>query len=470
MNQRYNPNGYGLPLSSMVVPSTLAGALNEPWKFPIPRTRTKWISAACVWALALISILDLNSVVFTSSGSKSAFSTTMLVLCVAILLLFRLTFFRDLGTAGNLYLFSLATFFAFATRFGTSMLSTDGIIHALYMKNYAASLVIVCACAMGARHFMMAWPLGRLMRVLLLISLLAVCSVFIGKYYGDVLYAAKPNMILHRHAGFYINPNRAGVVYCGAAAVAFAALITEKRKTLVIGCIVLAVVATILTFSRGAILVLAALIFGQLFFSRIIRQKWVIVGALFAAIGFGYIVIQSAQGSANEFQYEERQRSRLDNVVQILKGNISDDTTGGRIQLLGFAVNHCLRRPAMGNGFMFMHRMPENNRGPHNVYLLIMGEAGFVPVIIILGFLVYTFRTAWNCKIPAVRILVLSYLLVFAVASMADHGVLNQRNHAAMMGICFGILAGATELERRAKKRLGSFQRMTRNPVQSAPA
>ena len=58
-----------------------------------------------------------------------------------------------------------------------------------------------------------------------------------------------------------------------------------------------------------------------------------------------------------------------------------------------------------------------------------------------------------RCRNPAIRTLVLTYSIVFFFACMTNHGILYHRHHDVMLGICFGLLVAATEIERFVSRR-----------------
>lgn len=449
MNQHYNPQGHQFPMTGLSpVPPYLAAGPASWGASLLQGTRPKWIGILLLWLVVTTAVWDANSVGRTLIGTNRIFTTWLFIFCVILLFIFRFAILKAWGVAGNLYILTMFIYLLVGTRFGTSLLSPSNFFQWGGVRTVFAALLLIAVCALGAQHLMLAWPLTRTMRILFIISLLGVSSVFLGMYW-EGLYAFRGGIGgIYRQAGFYINPNRTGVICCGAAAIGFATLVQERRKLWVAIGIGLCVFALILTFSRGSMLVFIVLIFGQLVFNRIIRQKSVVIGI---AIAIGISIWMAIRVSDQSSDFGEVQRSRVTDIASILQGNVSNETTGGRLRVLKIGLEQCLRRPVIGNGLLFMNIMPGTTLGPHNTYIAMWGDAGFVPVIMLGIFFVYVTFKAWRCSIPAVRLLVLGYILTFAASGMISHGELKQRHHNAMFGICFGLLAGASELERRNK-------------------
>ena len=401
------------------------------------------------WLLAIVLLSNLNAVVWMATGLREAFSVVILVLCLIILACFRFTIWRDLGTPGRLLVGTVLLYLLISSRFGVSLFAVGDVDGWIMMRIYLSALLIIVAAAVAARHLVVAWPIRKTFRLLYLVCLLGTASIFLGMVWPGLYTHFDLHSDLEaegRQVGFFENPNEAGLAVCIAAAAGFAFLVLDKRKVLSIAGILLCLPAVLLTFSRTAILVFMLVTGTQLFISKLVKNKAALVAILAVAAGMTWFFV-GAIGSGTELGVAQHQRVTA--MVDILKGDLSDRTTGSRFRVMAAGLHHCLQRPLDGNGLGFMNRMPGVGQGPHNTFLFMWGDGGILPMLLLVVSLVVFGREAWKCPIPAIRVLVLSFLVVFFATCMTSHGALLQRNVDLLLGVGFDCLVGARELSRR---------------------
>jgi hypothetical protein len=158
------------------------------------------------------------------------------------------------------------------------------------------------------------------------------------------------------------------------------------------------------------------------------------------------VVTLASQGSGANLAHSEFKR--VESIAKLLQGDISDEaTTGGRAHLAMEGIKEWLRSPIIGNGLGTQREIPSIGIGPHNLNVYILGQAGVIPFAIFWWMLFRMGLDGWQCKTPAVRALVLGFVLIFVSRMMMSHGLLSQRIYNFMFGVCFGLLAACAELK-----------------------
>ena len=101
--------------------------------------------------------------------------------------------------------------------------------------------------------------------------------------------------------------------------------------------------------------------------------------------------------------------------------------------------------PVLGQGFGSFRRLPGIGIGPHNTFLLVLGEGGLIPFFALMAFCGVFLHQAWICKAPGVRVASLSCFTVFIGYCMTNHGVAYNQFIGTSMGIMCGLMAAAKE-------------------------
>lgn len=159
-------------------------------------------------------------------------------------------------------------------------------------------------------------------------------------------------------------------------------------KRIILGCVVLTSFSIIASYSRGAFLAGSAMIIFMIAKSR--RKIIFAIGALIVVIGL--VVFMPSE-------WTDRMKT-LENVEE-------DASAMGRINAWWFAYNLALDRPMLGGGFQAFTRTLFNRYAPnpldfhdaHSIYFEVLGEHGFVGLIIFLLIGIASITTArWIIK------------------------------------------------------------------------
>ena len=401
--------------------------------------RRRRIGIFCFLVLLFLSVNNLNALAVMALGTERLFSIPMLVAAVVTLLVFQIALVRDMGPSGLLFILFLTTYLVISLPIGIQNFSLDFYVRAHWVRMHLTSLLVMAACAQGARHVMLAWSKQRLLLILYLITLVQVLMVFVGMAFPKLIYADSGPLIEGRFSGFFRNPNAAGMASCACVAVGFAYLTVAKHKMWVIACMLLASVATVLTFSRSAFLTLFLLIVFQVLMSPVVKRKSILIVTL---ISMGFLTWFATVGVFSFVDVNYTQSARLESLKRILTLQIDmEEDTGDRFVAASAAIGHWFDSPVVGNGFTTMRRMPETGLGPHNQYLLVLGEGGLLPLGTMFLFLGVFMYQAWKCKDRSIRSLGLGVGFVFACSCMVSHTELTNRSIAALLGVCMGTYA-----------------------------
>jgi O-antigen ligase len=304
------------------------------------------------------------------------------------------------------------------------------------------------SAAMAARHILLAYGLKFTIRLICIVSVAIPLGIWVFSYFPEFYRLnVGQSRDYNRATGTFGNPNEAGVAACMVAAAFYSFMIIERSKIMSIAGLALCAFAVLLTASRAAFMIFAFLTIAQIVispgFKKVILS--LVGGAAIAGILFAvYNVATSHDGTDAGFA------RRMDALLRVARGEITDETTGGRFELAKNGIREWSNSILLGNGLGTQSRVGAANIGPHNTYIRIGGEAGVIPLAVFLALVASLFWQGWNCHVPAVRTLVMGYAIVFAVTCLASHGVLTSREQNVVLGTCFGLLAACLELRTAA--------------------
>jgi len=160
--------------------------------------------------------------------------------------------------------------------------------------------------------------------------------------------------------------------------------------------------------------------------------------------------------ASREHDLSMSQFRRLTMLTRIFQGDFSSEVTGGRGQIALYALGHWLESPIIGHG-LGAQRQIGDHPGPHNTFIRVLGEGGVLPALLFVLFFVVYLRASLRCKVVPVRTIALGYLLLFFLSCLSGHNELVHRYQNVMIGTCFGLLAGAAQLEQVAAQRQRRF-------------
>jgi len=184
------------------------------------------------------------------------------------------------------------------------------------------------------------------------------------------------NTILGRYSGFYMNPNYAGYICLIGFALSYS--ITSKWLR-IIGQLVFTL-AGILTLSRGFIVIW--LIVNML---SIYNNRKNVVVPMLGVFVLLVVFALSSMLSLNQERFSALQ-SIFDSDTQVQTKTITDDSRTATWALYSDIIAD---NPIFGNGYGKMRDRGSILPGIHNSYLMVLGEAGIIPFLLMIGIYIH---------------------------------------------------------------------------------
>lgn len=424
-----------------------AAARGKP-KAPRPE-RIGTVLTVLLLLLSIVVFWNLNGIALMIWDIPRAFSVAILVLCLTALGMLA----RYVGLALRAGGMWLVAFYLAYVALG-SVVDLQSPFLALEtlgeeaLKHVASVLLIVTYSAFG--YLLVRSGIGgtRLMRMILIICCVSSLSALIGIVYPEWgMITQQTGLLLEgRYGGFFGNPNEVGLQ--AAFTVAIAALVASRTRRVTyftLGAIC-AGLGAFLSFSKKGILLflVVSLVLGILM-QRLrlgIRKTVVLMLAGAVVTLFIGLVRGVSGGSEISSAFTREQSKRLEDLNQLLfQGRIDDKTTTGRIELAIEALDLWKEAPLLGNGLTSLDRMPVSGLGPHNTYLLVLGETGLVGfAFFLVAFGRITF-VVLRLPIGPVKVFGIGVLIVLLGGFLGSHTMLTLRNHNALMGLMCGMAA-----------------------------
>lgn len=401
------------------------------------------IGVATFMLLVIFCLYDLNTVGYQIFGVLQLFSYVILALCAILLLVYRFTVYRDVGPVGRVYFLFLAAYIAIGFPIGLAHDAAGLDARAHEVRLVLASGLIVAAAAVGSRSILLAYGLRNTMRLLFAMAVLLPALIWISWHFPE-FYRVEVGKArdFSRATGTFANPNEAAAAVCIVSALFFAHMLVEKSKLFSTAALAVAAVAVYLTASRAGIIIFLGLALAQAVVTPGLKRimPLLVGGAIAASVVFAAYKFV-ASGNATDRSLV----SRMETLLLVMKGDVSDETTGGRFQLAMGGIKAWMNSPLLGNGLGTQRRIDAVTLGPHNNYIRIGGEAGVIPLVLFCVLLATWLRYSWNCHVPAVRTFSAGVALVTAAVCLVSHDVISSREMAVVFGICFGLMSGCLE-------------------------
>ncbi len=217
-----------------------------------------------------------------------------------------------------------------------------------------------------------------------------------------------------RGAAYWVNPNNCGVI-CGM--MLFVALYCPFRsKTLNIVIRTLLLMGVFLSLSRGGIVGLAVgtVVYGVM--AKRIRTVITlsIATAIFIIAGKFALDVIGAESA--------RAKSRMERFEAVLTGDLGESSTA-RVILWKYGFDAVKRDWLIGRGHGSMVRVVPlgSGYGPHNYYLFVWGNSGFVALLAFLAWLFVLFRYGFRAGDSRSKATLLALAAMLAAFAMFDH-------------------------------------------------
>lgn len=426
-----------------------------------------FLSMLVFWLLAVIVLFNLNELTRMLWGVTRVFSFLGLFCCAFLACLaVRVPWRQALGIPGVLILVSWTSYILIGL-----IVALAGGVHfdpdlRHYVLSCANSVMIIIAAAFGGAVVLRRIGSERLLKTIMLL-LAANCILTLMTPILLELYQFQPRygIFYYRLSGVFFNANEAGLIGCLAVVSALSLLNTGRQLKLACLILLLGTVVVVASFSRMAIFILG-LIF-VLFMAqryRLDARSIVVRLVIMGIIGAGVLAVIHYE----RFPLRKRQSERIATVINLFRGDFEDpmlraEFRFGRLYLWDLALQRILQAPFAGNGVGEMYRLeaaphPEmrtyrsRGRGVHNTYLLIIGDAGIIPLALFLLFFGSLLWLRWVLpKTPVINV-VSGWTLILIVYCLASHSVMLKGWPVFIIGLSCALLGREIQITSQRKE------------------
>ena len=392
-------------------------------------------------------LLNLNGASYMLAGTMNIFSPAIALCCLLLLSigLVSVPLRRALGIPGMLILACLTSYLLIGlfVALNSGLDSRPNFYKDLL--SYTNSVVVIMASALGSCAVLRRVGIERLLKAILLFLIVDCVAILSTPVLSDFYTETFPRFFYRFHGNF-MDPNTAGLVGCLTSVLALSFLCVRRHRRLASLALTVAIGATVATSSRTAFVILILLMAMFLALSDHVRVcifKWLAVVILVVVIFF--------QGMDLAYFEKERWQRLLSITAMFPDAEVSDSSMIERRRLLSLGLDETANSPLVGNGFGTLHSMERasyntsntGRRGVHNQYLVLVGEAGVVPLVLFLSFFsvsgLFLFRR--SAANPVAKTAIAGWTFVIAIYCLSDNNVLTFRLYVFLIGVSCAVMA-----------------------------
>lgn len=403
----------------------------------MPSSRVQRIAFA---VLALICLVNANGLTFMLTGTPQIASVPLLLCCV--ILTHRTAPKRCLSTQGLAFLGSIFLYLILGSIY--SLINNDASQGFIYLASHTPGLFLIYATASYVSQLTTESEKKQSLSIVAWSAFFGSSSVFFSEFLFS-LYKYPP-LDTYRFSGFFANANEAGIV----SLISFLFMLWlshENRHPKYLLCALVSATAVFLTFSKSCIV---GLVIVTILYTTLHRKLY---ATILVAVLFATIIVLFTSSSAWMDGLTISQARRVNQVILILSGEISDETTTGRTELWAYGLSLAAEQWfVLGRGLDSFHHlkgfMLENGvwQGVHNTYLMILGEAGLPAFIAFLVSNIALLYALWRERL----FYLLIYIVILQIDFLSAHNVITLRPHNLLIGFTLGTLA-YTHLKQKAR-------------------
>jgi len=401
--------------------------------------------------------LNLNAVLLGLTGQQQALSLIIGLAAIWVLWVNR-TLVRQANRGhGGMFALTVVSYLTFGLvalveGWGSATLAAL----AEWFYRYGANVVLYTACATAGYAAVILGRRVAIRRVLSLIILIATASVFATPWL-EKAYAFL-SFVPGRSSGFFDDANEAGAAATFSIAVVGSFVAASGSPWKFLAVCGLGMASAFFTFSRTAWIVAglcaAALLlrgWGLATKQRgVPKSAWWLLSVCLV-IASGAYALRSLEWEPTPFQAQ-----RIKSVKRLLvRGELEDATTGGRLSLAKEGLEMIFERPLFGWGLGELSRMPQHGLGPHNMFLKIWGEAGVAPFAFFAAFFWVYARAAWRARGTPEGWGAVMAISTYFVWSLTLHTTLDRRFMIMIIGTLGGMVNGLRLQRWRAEELRG---------------
>ena len=353
-------------------------------------------AAPVVWAfwLLLIFILIYPRGMLPPDQQSGPLGLAILafqcLLCAIIVCFSRIRISQALGLPGILIISAFLSYLSigFAVSFATG--ADIRVDIGYFLRRSTFFFPALLGTAFGAGAILVRMETDVLLRNVLML-MIAACVVIVvtsilalHELAGSILLLSGFTGYHNRFLGFHPSPNDTAMIGCATFVLALSFLSKPKTRPLAYIGLTVGFLTVFGTLSKTGILTLiVALLFILVFMGKRRRVAAITWIGLLSVLLF---VVGNVFGLRNIFE-DALQQDRIRQIFLLFtQGNIDNTLLTGRGKLWIMGLQLALESPLYGNGIGHLKQMEwevfagARAIGVHNLYLLVFGEAGIIPL------------------------------------------------------------------------------------------
>ena len=438
--------------------------------------------AAAFWTLAAIILINLRGLYLPGDNRALLFAVLRVLCCLLLIALVHVRLPQALGKPGAWLLGSMASYLMIG--FFVSVATGSEILVELYGFNLykyvtqtAVSMVLVLSAALGGYAILERVGMQAFLRsVLLVLAASSTVIVFssVLRSMGVLLSeealrgAGLYNVDFVRLGGAFWDSNSPGFIGCMTAALALAFLGNVRRPVLAYLALTAGSLAVFGSLSKTAMIsMVVVMVFFLLLNGRGGRGPvllWVGAMTLMSVIYIQKTDLFGKLRGGGLDHVSVQLLARLGHTASLLTAReFNDDIASERPTLWKLGLRQSLESPIVGQGlgrFSLMDRAFFSERqgvltGVHNVYLLLLGEAGIVPLSLYLLYLFSLLWLRWTVPKSLARDAIVGWTILVVLQGIAYH----QLFELGMYGFLGGVTCAVASYAAR-----GSDERTSETP------
>ncbi|WP_147282393.1 O-antigen ligase family protein [Microvirga subterranea] len=395
----------------------------------------------------LFAGLNLNGAFLLFFGTEAFLSP--LILLITIIMCVRYARASYVTASYALFVSTVGSYLFFGSLAG--LLASS--LQTRYITSYGATLILVSAIYFwlaSMREAELRRVLNILKNILFISCILVVLSDALRPFQvAPEIPGLDAEQIMQgvesadRASGLFENPNEAAMIalYC----IVLVAALPSRTPLVRIVQGAVAVLALVMTFSKTGMLVLM-LLTGLFLFTRRSFGTLILSGlGIVAAFSVLWFVFNN-----DLLNLSWEQRERLSDVLNLAGGEFNTRSTTGRNVLFEFGFEKIKGNLPWGSGLGEFHAMEGGIRkisggielnewlGIHNTYLMILGEAGIVPLLMLGGFLASVLARGVR---SSHRTIIVGFTIVLMADMLVGHHVLLLRFANVVIAVILALAA-----------------------------
>lgn len=376
------------------------------------------------------------------------------LLCAIIICFAHIRIDQALGLPGLLMIFAFLSYLVIGFTVSIAVGSLVRVDIGEFLRNNTLFLPALLAAAFGTRGILVRMETDVFLKNVLILMIAGCVVIVITSIFSfaiseitllGILQAGFTNFRSgNRSIGFHQSPNDTAMIGCATFILALSFLSKSKMRPLAHIGLTVGFLTVLGSLSKTGILTLVATLFFILVFMgrrrRIAAITW--IGLLIVCL----LVVGDTFGRRNIFQ-GFLQQERISQLFLLFDtGTINNATLTGRGELWSMGLQLSLEAPLYGNGIGRLRDLDggelfpgHQSIGVHNMYLLIFGESGFLPLLIYLAHTLSLVILYWIAPKSVARDVVIGCAIMLACFQFSGHHLFGNWIYGFLCGLICAI-------------------------------